>query len=67
MKKYLVSIPWHAVVFVHVEANSIEEAKEKGLEEAYPGLCHQCTDTVEMGEFADQYEDQIEATEIKEK
>jgi len=56
MKKYKVSIPWHATYFVDVEAENEEEAKIKALNEGYPQLCHQCNTDVQIDEPNDESE-----------
>ncbi len=48
MTKYYVNIPWFASLHVTVEANSVKEAMEKALEEAYPSLCHQCSGGINL-------------------
>jgi hypothetical protein len=57
IKKYSVSIPYYASVFVKVEAESKEQALEKAYEQARPGLCHQCSDRVEVFEATDEEAD----------
>jgi hypothetical protein len=50
MKTYSVSIPYYASVFVKVKADSKEQALEKAYEHADPGLCHLCSERVELCE-----------------
>lgn len=54
MPKYSVAIEVHATMYVEVEADSEEEAKEKAETEAYePTLCWQCANDVEIGGIGD--------------
>lgn len=49
LKKYSVAIKVNATMYVEVEADSEEEAREKAWSEAYePSLCHQCSDEMEI-------------------
>jgi hypothetical protein len=56
MNKYSVSIPWHCSVFVKVEAENEEQARDKAIEKATPFLCHHCSENIELGEFNDDYD-----------
>lgn len=61
MKKYSVLLSVDATVYVVVEANSEEEAKEKAYEVAHrPSLCHQCAKEMDTGDIIEA----LEATEI---
>ena len=52
MPKYYVSIPVGASVGGEFEAATKEEAIEKAIDAlAYPGLCHQCSHSVDLGEL----------------
>lgn len=63
MKKWNVSLPWHAAVFVRgVKAKTAEEAIEQAKFEASPSLCHYCTKDVELGEVNE--DEGAEAIEI---
>ena len=46
--KWTVMIPIHASTIVEVEADTKEEAIQKGYEEAAPSLCHQCSHEVQI-------------------
>lgn len=49
MKKYNVAVQVYATMYMTVEADSEEEAREKAEQEAYePSLCYQCSDEVEI-------------------
>lgn len=48
MKKYHVSIPWFASVTVTVEAQSVEEAIDKAIDEADASLCHSCSNNINV-------------------
>jgi hypothetical protein len=50
MAKWNVWVPYHCTVKVEVEAETEEEAREKGELEVWPCLCHHCADDIEMGE-----------------
>jgi hypothetical protein len=58
----MVIIPWHATVFVEVDAENKKEAEEKALDEAYPSLCHQCSNEIQIDEINDSAE--IDISEI---
>ena len=61
MKKWNVSMTVDATINVEVEAESEEEAKRKALETASrPGLCHQCSRELDIGDVLEA----IEAYEI---
>lgn len=51
MKKYSVMIPFFCDVTVEVEAESIDEARERAVKTARGHLCHQCSQTVTMGDM----------------
>lgn len=54
MAKYSVSIQVYATMYMKVEADSEEEAREKAEKEAYePTLCWQCSDEVEIDGVGD--------------
>jgi hypothetical protein len=61
-KMYSVLIPWHASVSVTVDARDKDEAREKALELAQPGLCHHCAGEIDIGDFDESIE--IEVVEI---
>jgi hypothetical protein len=61
MPKYSVIITVDASIVVEVEAEDEEQAKELAMEQASrPGLCHQCSHELSVGELLDA----IDATEI---
>jgi len=61
MKKYVVTITVDASVWVEVEADSEEQAKELGMQKAVnPCLCHQCSSEVFVGDLIEA----VEASEI---
>lgn len=64
MRKFLVTIPWHATHYVEVWANNKKEAIEKGLEEASPYLCCHCSKDICLDEFNSSEE--VTASPIKE-
>lgn len=60
LKKYSVSIPYHASVIVEVEATDKQDAVHAAWEKVgAPSLCHQCSDEVEMGEANDDCEPDV--------
>jgi hypothetical protein len=63
MAKWNVWVPYHCTVRVQVEADTEEQARELGELEAYPYLCHQCADDIEMGEANPDFES--EAVQVK--
>lgn len=64
MREYSVAVPWHLTVFVKVKANNKKEAKEKGINEAYPSICSQCSHNgIQIEEFNGDAE--IDVEEIK--
>lgn len=48
--KFSVDVPYTASVTVVVEAESVEEAKDKAATEAFATLCHHCSRKVTMGD-----------------
>lgn len=62
MKKYFVRIPYFCTVMVEVEADSPAEAIDLAVSNAFPSLCHQCSDEIEMDAMNDDAE--ITAEEI---
>lgn len=62
MPKYSVAIEVHATMYVEVEADSEEEARDKAENEANePVLCYQCANEVEVHGIGDV----IEVAELK--
>lgn len=51
MKRWSVSIPWHAALIVRVAATTEAEAIEKATKGAWPSLCHHCAGNVELCEM----------------
>ena len=56
MKKFSVIIPIGAAAIIKVEANTKEEAIQKALEEGASGICHQCSEDIELGELYNEHE-----------
>lgn len=48
--KYKVYLNGHASASVEVEADDIDEAREKAENEVYVSLCHQCAHEVEVSD-----------------
>ena len=51
MKKYSVSIPWHATVTVEVEAENKAVAEAKALVNAEAHVCVACSREITIGEY----------------
>lgn len=64
LKKYSVSIPWHASVIVKVKAKNEKEAAEQALADAYPSLCCHCSNEIYLDEANDDAE--IDVMEVEE-
>lgn len=48
--KYTVVLASSSTTVIDVEADTPEEARERACNEAYVSLCHQCSDSVEVGD-----------------
>lgn len=51
MPKFFVSIPVGCSIGGEVEAETAEQAIEKACSEFYPSICHQCSDSIELGDM----------------
>lgn len=62
LRKYGVSIPFGASVYVEVEATSKEEALNKALGKADVSLCWSCVRQIEAGEAIEEEAEVVELT-----
>ena len=60
MKKYIVRIPYFCTFLVEVEADSPAEGEGMAMSKAYPSLCHQCSNEIEIDEMNDAAEITVE-------
>lgn len=52
-RRYSVTYIVHAATTVDVMAGSLEEAKEIADRDVYAGVCHQCSDVIDVGDIGD--------------
>lgn len=63
-KLFYVSVPIDATAQAYVYAKDAEDAKAQAAEHTYIGLCHECSNSVEICEAA--FDDsEAEATEVE--
>jgi hypothetical protein len=48
--KYNCSVLYDAAQYLTIEADTLEEASEKAMAQSSVGLCHQCSDELEVGD-----------------
>jgi hypothetical protein len=63
MKKWIVVLPVHASTYVRVEAETEEEAIEEAFKHVHVGLCHQCSDEIQIDEIG---HEPYEVSEVEE-
>lgn len=63
MTRYSVMLPYHASVYVEVEAENEEDAIQKAWDDAYPSVCCHCSKHVSIDEANDDCAPSIEILE----
>lgn len=64
MTKYNVALPWHATIWITVEAKNKKEALNIAFNKVCPTLCHSCSKNIDLDEFNLAAEDDIQIEEL---
>lgn len=61
MPKYRVSFIVHAsTVPIEIEAANEEQAEAKANQLVYAGLCHHCSDRIELGDIGEAFVEEVD-------